>query len=398
MAKVKAETDKKPIAAAPKPAIDFEVKGNLFNDNTLLKKVFTEENISKLRSSSKTISLDGKEINITYHNSNFPVFELETFPDIIFKFSNAKTRFENEQKAKKICEENNLNLLIVPESSLIQLPGHDIIAEKKYPIEHENEKQRWQFERKECQTEEIVKQLTLFICKTNFSDVKWNNIPLTNQNGLKVALIDLEDDFDSFEALTGLWGRDSTSIGLIYCFPKYASTIYSIAEQHLKADLTTLKKWCDTLQNRYDQEFSRENEIVQFHKDHGITRESLPIPSNTPLKLDKKSYEWNDLKESFIPDFITAVNNKIAKQKDDPNLAHARELKFTTYLSENEDGSFDEDDCLISRNFYLIKDKILPQLKELGIVHSILNRDEALNFNADLRQRLYYDDDLIVQF
>ena len=108
-------------------------------------------------------------------------------------------------KARKICEENGLHLLYVPKCQVVS-SNESIIIEEKLNLVGDVGAQkacyRGAIEDPNLQPyiKEVFRQLIIFICKMGFTDVSYQNIPITSDG--RIALIDL-DQKGSADGLMG---------------------------------------------------------------------------------------------------------------------------------------------------------------------------------------------------
>ena len=123
-------------------------------------------------------------------------------------------------KAKEVCLANHLGLLIIPQSKLVTVSGKTFIVEKFLdlnPIEWAQESLYITYAN---QMEEAIRQLSILIAKTGFSDVTWRNIPILNEEPgyegpRRIGLIDLEGLGSSLDGFIGFFMNGSR--GLINC-------------------------------------------------------------------------------------------------------------------------------------------------------------------------------------
>ncbi|WP_068469803.1 hypothetical protein [Candidatus Protochlamydia phocaeensis] len=374
------------------------------DEQELLLKSFSEENRQALRQRKPAIRIDGEEIAVKYYGLNIPVFELDPFPGVIFKLSytsdKMRDRYQAMVKAKEVCRENNLQRLIVPDCSLLEISAGEetinIVAERKYDIKHGKHAQQIAFTNHESELEDIVRQLAILICKTGFADVKWDNIPLIHMGEVwRVLLIDLEphDQFGSKGGLIG-WGEGngwgSPTPGLMGCCPRYAELIYSIAKEHLSSeDFEAMRPALEEARAKA-QEINRRNESIEaFHRARGVTAET---PAVDLMQVDLLDIE--EEKRELYRAILSDINEVLMKQGEmRTDLKQAREWRLTMDY-HTVDSNYKK---TIGQHFFEIADHLLPWLQQKGLIHSVLNADEATNLNIDLRKP-FGKYDKIVQF
>ncbi len=124
----------------------------------------------------------------------------EAIPGFVFK--PMKKEDANEyvtivENARKVVQDNNLYLIHVPESRVIEVNNKCFVMQSKaeilstdYTFQKGVYESCWQDQAMMNYMEEAFSQLMNFICETKYSDVKYDNLPLTEDG--KLALIDLD--------------------------------------------------------------------------------------------------------------------------------------------------------------------------------------------------------------
>jgi hypothetical protein len=192
----------------------------------------SESTLNKLKKLLPDILLkkDLKEI-VWLSKANNLVFKLKNVGQFVFKTTNPlrcsvqsnmniNSRFQNMMTAMKICRVNNLNLLVIPHAKQFKLKAsgksHLFIVEEFIDLNPDIKMQQHYYHKNTECLDETIKQLAVFILKTGFFDVKYDNIPLINEKAgfqgyRRVALIDLEHiNFIPYQVMDGL-------INLIWC-------------------------------------------------------------------------------------------------------------------------------------------------------------------------------------
>jgi hypothetical protein len=201
------------------------------------------ENISESKKqqgiSKNSIDKLSKELgsSVKIFSSESPFFVIENIPKLIFKrFSSsssensleAKKCINNYVKAKNVIKANNLNLLEIPkvkkfevDDSRFQNQPESFLAQTFFPnVNTGSEEQSKSYQT--CSNldnfGETIRQLTCFIIKTGFSDVRPETIPIIAplSKEKKIALVDLED-MDLKNRIYGLLGAPHNRKGLIRC-------------------------------------------------------------------------------------------------------------------------------------------------------------------------------------
>ncbi len=175
------------------------------------------------------------------------IFEHTRFGEYIFKLKKNPLPREIErkkallEKARGVIHDNDLKSLIIPRSHGSYWLDHEkkewaVFIEEKIPLAHNQEIQQY------VNNEKMVEELTVFICKTAFSDIHYGNIPLTLSEK-HLALCDLElevDDNDSIAFYTQIFVGIAN---LLLCMPDELHTIIINTVQK------TLKLWPKTVLN-----------------------------------------------------------------------------------------------------------------------------------------------------
>lgn len=374
-------------------------------EKIFLLEAFSPEHQLALQHGARNLLLNKTEVRITRYGNNIPVFVMDAMPEVVFKFNlhepeEMKVRYEAMQAGIKICREENLDLLFVPECALIKINGIDIVAEKNYPLKRADKNiEKKQYLERELELGELVRQLTVFICKSfadgkkGFADLKFNNIPpIEMDNVLKVVLLDLEPHLGKClkDALCG-WtctfnDNCAPTPGLMRCFPRYCEVIYETAKQIVSAEeFEGIKQELDKTKAKAEWVNQRRQEIEIFHQDKGILQESPVIPTDLELPYpDKQIYQL------IIQDINGYMANKNSREF---KLSMGRRDLLTVFQkSLNNHKEYSPFDI-----YYIVRDKLLPYLLEKGVIHSFIEEDKHADLDIDL-SRYLSSDDIIIQF
>lgn len=146
------------------------------------------------------------------------IFSLTSVPNLVFKLGeDMADRCRNIALAREVCQNEGLDDLYIPKSAIFEVEyqgrSYTVLAEERLEVNLASQKEQYRSTSDKIQR--IIRQLTIFICKTGFSDIEYRNIPLfTHEGRLKVALWDLEE-MDSMQA--GLFGFGAFRTGLMRC-------------------------------------------------------------------------------------------------------------------------------------------------------------------------------------
>lgn len=220
------------IKPANLPVEDTEKWMKEFKSNVLGKKTFEQTDLSLNEAQTAELvqvlqDLDNPRSKshkaVLYASQIDWVFSINSIPGRIFKVyhsirdNNSYTlekRLESNAKAREIIEKEGLNLLHVPEQKLVKVQVNNctvyVLIEECFDVLHGYNHQKGVFQNAYADPElkpfmrECTRQLILFIIRTGFSDVKYDNHPLLT-NGRGMGLVDLDT---SDYPVSGLrWGR-----------------------------------------------------------------------------------------------------------------------------------------------------------------------------------------------
>jgi hypothetical protein len=414
----------------PSQEITFSLK-----QLSLLSQVFLKIRHQSVLSKESCVQTAGYSIKMRNHGTMNPVLELPSLcPGYVFKEldrpEGVKDRCVQAETARNICSLYQLDKLIVPECKQMtvhvdekQIQSLEVFVQRKYEIQQELSTQTRLYQDKEKDIEDIVRQLTILVCRMPFTDVRWDNIPLIDtEHGLQAVLIDLEIDevHTAKHALLG-WGNPGEygvyTPGLIQCFPYYGELIYHTAEKHLES--ATWKKIHKELEEALKQANcikERQDEICQYHQKRGIVKDTPAIALDIledpefiqrvknywETYQDKENYkEWacylGDVKQ-IVLDINAIVDRQVSEMPH--HLVYAREWRFT-----GQETLQDSTQVIDQYRSTLIPDVMLPYLKEKGSIHSILKgasffdqkNNQIRKWGIHLR-RVINHQDTIVQF
>ncbi|MBS0645751.1 MAG: hypothetical protein JSR97_04070 [Verrucomicrobia bacterium] len=371
--------------------------------------IFSKENILLLSQRAKVLNISGHQRAVKYYGVNIPVLELPDFmPGIIFKLDSSCAihsdryqdsipgRYQAMLQAQKICKEQKFDRLIVPSCALIQIDGLSIAigAEQKMQLK---DKQQTEGLYQGPGLETIAEQLTRFIfsMEGRFSDVKWDNIPLTESAvGLQVALVDLEpsglEEYHNVKSALCGWNNENgygqPTPGLVRCLPRYADVIHSTAQQYSSLDFQEdLAAVC----NKARKIVERQQNLEAEYQRQGITLATPAISMEWFEAWQPPEDEGIDKNQLRLA--VQDINAVVARQgEQQTSLVYAREWRFTM-----DDYTSDSNKQRNINNNRFIIFLLLEQLENSGT--KILAEKEAKDFDVHLRRHVgQYDK--IVQF
>lgn len=192
---------------------------------------------------------NNSDLKVLSEGNNF-VFKLKDKPNLVFKvesrdhanwhdaLQNWQGRYNVTKNAQLICNQHNLDRLIVPRIDKILIGKQTVLIEEFIP--DINVPLSVLQNRYREAGPEIARQLATFICLTGFCDVKYDNIPI-DLNG-KVALIDLETTGHPSAAIYGAGGNIPHHLGLINCLQSREQIMAAIHAPYARDYLNEMTK------------------------------------------------------------------------------------------------------------------------------------------------------------
>lgn len=255
---------------------------------TIILPDFTHEEIRK--SAEEAFLQFGKPTQNTSSIKSFEGAEhwcvtTQKISDVLFKkptdyLANEKYGFiyaEKNAKARKICEDNNLFLLYVPNCKPFD-SNTQIIVEEKLKLLGEGDWYsqkacyRWAIYDPELQSyiKEVFKQLTIFICLFGYCDVKYNNIPFTLDG--HIALFDVDEEGSVRGLTSGFCKNKKKKCGLFNLVPlTWFDELLKIAEEKLnKQDFVKLMQNIPQLRENAEKRSLRIESLQTFYKKRNI--------------------------------------------------------------------------------------------------------------------------------
>jgi len=289
-------------------------------------------------------------------------------PDTVFKvgrFSSDTKEYvegtvECMNKARDFCNEKGLFLLHIPQTTYAQLDnGSYIIIQERIPIHNPD----WDYQKglyqslatsseSEAYIREVYLQLATFIAGFGFSDVKWDNIPISDTG--HVALFDI----DSRSAVAGfLRGGAGVECGLLRAIPpKWQEEIVEKVSHLISGDQKNeISKAMPSKKRQSEKTWSKVRRYAQFAEEKGI------ITPRQLLGLEQKHLKNLDYEEQVIAKaLIQCVNQLMLNNLEYPNLRKARKVSVN-FDSMNFEKKLPE--CM--RSYLIISSKLESSLKKL---------------------------------
>ncbi len=252
---------------------------------------------------------------------NLLVLSFKDLPDWVLKLklscfsAISEARIERTKEAEKVIKENCLDLLHVPAYRVIDVllgPVGDkkkcqILIEKRLKgssdFSHQEDLYLYIYELFEHYPwlldyfKELFRQLTIFLCKTNVDDVKFNNFPLAS-DGRGIWLIDVDT-----------WGSGIQQL-LAMASPLLYDTILKAAAECRKQPIEKIAdtKWLN------NQRISMENQ-VKSHAAYRNWRISRHIQQGDEpiLNLAQGLGTLSPLEKAIVSQLAEIINEQIKK-------------------------------------------------------------------------------------
>lgn len=217
------------------------------------------------------------------------------------------------EKARKICEDNDLYLIHIPVCKMEIIDGIAYIREEMVDLLtsdwnetevlyqsmiHDPELEEYAYE--------LMKQLTIFVCLMKFADVKYDNI-LISKTG-EIVLFDLDEN----NALTGLChggGRDN--VGIFHIIPLgWFDDFSDFVKTYLNnEDFESFSKSLEKLKKHARKKKERIENIEKIYKLNNIQKvHDLLIYDEKRIEGDKKIKKTAEI-------LIKHINLQIEKLK-----------------------------------------------------------------------------------
>ncbi|MFV0339263.1 MAG: DUF648 domain-containing protein [Parachlamydiaceae bacterium] len=287
----------------------------------------SEEDEELLVQANNHLRMEGIQI---VHGGSNRVFFLDSQPDVVFKpmgsIDKAEKYVEDVETARRIVNEEQLDLIFIPRAKIINIRGENFIAQERASLvsgDYYHQKgiyhRFWADPEMREYIQKLFTQLITFIVKTGFSDVKYDNIPL-DMNG-RVALIDL----DTTSTIIGLTqARAGRRQGILH----YASLdnfedFCNQARELLGEEANRLEISIEQIHSKLEERTEKDERYMQFCEEQQIHSARQPLNENLPrLFKDKK-------KQRFAEDLVKCINQKLAKQ-DNLSLRIGRRVTIDT--------------------------------------------------------------------
>ena len=256
------------------------------------------------------------------------VIFLDCAPQFVFKPMDsekaAKEYLEINQQALRVVLEDNLYLIHIPASKIIKVQDKFFIMQEKANLVSGSFRGQkgvysycWNDEELNDYSKTLFSQLLKFITKTGFSDVKYDNIPLTFDG--KVALIDL----DSSSAIVGLTkGNAKDRGGLLNYIPERFLNDFLEMTRALLGPMinSTTEKTFNEIEMRAKKRVKRTQDYALFHQKNAISSSAQGIVSEPALSFK------DDRMKSLCDTLIDFINIQLQIEKNNLSLSEGRTI------------------------------------------------------------------------
>jgi hypothetical protein len=300
-----------------KKALEIDVKGSQKQRSAEDFTLTPEQKKSLLEADkNKFISSQHSGAKTIRGGCTFVIF-LDSVPGFVFKpmegEKEAKAYIETTHRAQQVVSKNHLHLLHIPQAKLVEIGGKYFVMQEKADLlfsDYEGIKGvydlAWDNKDMHGYVKAVFLQMITFITETGFSDVKYDNLPLTREG--RVALIDLDQN----SAVTGLTkGGAGKKDGLFHYIPleyfdeflgevkKLNGTIYQQLEEKMASIRVDVQK-----------EAEEQKEYLQFCKEGNISYSSQQInPALLKMFDDEK-------KQQFAVYIVKLLNQKLLSARN----------------------------------------------------------------------------------
>lgn len=313
--------------------------------------IISEDTISKIQACMADVLKRGEVEGIKLYPSQHShrVFSIETIPGYVFKMNglSMNLRYKKMIYAHAVCRIHQLGLLVIPKAKLftVQFGGqeYEMVAEQKLDITPEESAQEQFYKEYATSLNEAIRQLAIFICKTDYSDVEWRNNPvlvdsLDEKGQRKIALIDLEET-DSREI--GLFGGGCGRRGLVRCVSSEQGKIVERVALEHGVDTTSYA----TAFARRKQELDDGGSLVGFYLKKGVIQGDEPVKLPEGIDFSPYTHEQQNTLQELTEKLIKKINDDILKSSPQESIKGRRYI----YINPNN-GPFYKMDQLIDKS------------------------------------------------
>lgn len=292
------------------------------------------------------------------------------------------SRYYKMLLAANACHRLGLDLLCVPNAfcftAAAEGKSYTVLAERRFNISKDEGLEEQKYLQHASKLQEHVRQLSIFICHTDFSDMTWRNAPIfEDKDGkLKIALIDLEELSSLRDGLVGARYRR----GLIGCLNEDLGRVAAeeIRQQNVEIEEKDL---VNALEMR-KKELEDDRKLAAFHQGLKITSGSEEIILRDDL--DFPGYSDSDVErlKQTAKDFIQEINRKIKESscqtvKDKRSILIASNSPFYLNALKLADSSKTYSDYQTDKAYHAatLLGVVVNELIQKGYLYALRKRD-----------------------
>ena len=282
-----------------------------------------------------------KLAGVIKYQSNHSAITLPSHPNLVCKYSfnalscNTTDRYENIVKAKQVCMEHGLDLLVVPHARLIEVEykgkKHQVCVEEKLDVQQDRSRQEEHYETCGTQLNRAIDQAAEFIALTGFSDYEHRNVPVINEeSGFKgdyrLALVDLEE---MASAKTGFFGPSRS--GIVFCVNNdQAKRVVEIAKKHIP--------WSPALEERAQnrvalrkEQLADDERLRRFYTSHSITKGTEKIVvGDEAIQFPDLEGQLSIRAHEIAKALLVEINRQLEASTDKQSLKGRRKFFFNS--------------------------------------------------------------------
>lgn len=299
-------------------------------------------------------------------------FFYDKTPDMVYKTSTcrisqkeAEEYVDQADRARKLCEEDHLFLLFVPKSRAVKLADEEyIIVQEKANTDADFYHQRGLFRAllqslgSKGYMRELHRQLGIFIAKFKFSDVKYNNIPITEEG--YVALFDLDES----GAVSGfLSGGSVKEDGLLSDLPEdLQREVFEAAKPHLTTtEIKCIEARMEAKKALATKRWKKVDAYYKYAKKQEIKTPDQKLSIQAEQLLDLSAAE-----RSLALALVEKINTNNTEHKKWVSLRMARLCNVCTYAGS----VYNDHSHLFRSGMPQALERVAKHLKELGAIYA----------------------------
>lgn len=273
--------------------------------------------------------------NLLARGREHRVYSLDAVPEYVFKEeSHPEQYLSMAEKARNIIQQHHLYLLHVPKtSSYITISHTTLVVEQREPlVSHQFGSLKgvfralWNDPEMQEYMITLFSQLLIFIGEMQFSDVKYNNIPLTTEG--KIALVDL----DTEGCMKGFLKGDAREHGgLLHYIPaREFERFYTQAKEYVAEDKQKqFDEKAQIIRTRLEKRPEKSKRYAEYLQQQHIQYLQQPIHTEIPKLFEKDEHQWLAIS-------ILEMTNEQLQSASNYDLKAGRTVWLETYKVEKK--------------------------------------------------------------